>query len=797
MIRAFKIVTCLLFAGLLFLPQGDAWAQAGVQDNSPRLSCGRGWLIFSAYSSGSIAGWNIGSGMTGEPDMMFYPGWNALPSGNSHSNYTRRNGTTIGQGIWVLSRSGATINMSWSGPRSKSEDIVDLVYDPSAGSEAALGQPTQWEQERGGSFMSVSNYWPGALVPAETAVEPPRKVWNWRPGKYTETTEADEIVISKYRVDRHGLTITRKLRTWTHQDFDDFILVDMEIENTGTSTADDVYIPIVATWSVSEFGERMISTRWWTQQDNSRDDWFKYTEAGNYVDGGAGGPVYVSASRAKGLKLSYQFDGNSPFTTYDDTGEPWVKDLEGSGQREMSVPNDQMTSFQFVGIAPVAYAASAGIHSFNAADAAAGYIEPTGDQPAYQNRWEIRGVADFDEPTAEGNTAAEVLDALMANAATDNPTDVGLWTNAQVYGPYTLAPGEKAKLVYTYVAGSGAEYGGPGAQPQDPWQWASDATKADLAQGEQAIVEHTEHALFAYQAGYDIPDCPPDVDFFIRSDENAKVKLMWSADVENAIHPDFGTANIAGYRIYRGLRGTLTAVGPFAVAADIPVGGPYPGGVTFNATGSWPLDGAETDATLRTNLQDNVDAGRGSDNPGVYGWSDPNSNAGFSYWYNVRAYTAAESDWQNASGTKTLADLPARAAKNVKIGMEGGYSNILQKAKGSPVLPYVAEADAMQRKVVVTPNPYFADGTHEYGGAIKIRFLNVPTKAFVYIFNTAGQLIQVLKKTAETRSEISWNGRPYSTIRAPVGPGIYFYAVEGKSGPSLGKIQTGTFVMIR
>ncbi len=121
-----------------------------------------------------------------------------------------------------------------------------------------------------------------------------------------------------------------------------------------------------------------------------------------------------------------------------------------------------MTSFQFVGIAPVVDAASAGMHSYNAADAVAGYVEPTGDQPAYQNRWEMRGVADFDEPTAEGNTPAEVLDALMANAATDNPTEVGLWTNAQVYGPYTPAPGEKAKLVYTYVAGSGAEDRRPG-----------------------------------------------------------------------------------------------------------------------------------------------------------------------------------------------------------------------------------------------------------------------------------------------------------------------------------------------
>jgi len=75
-----------------------------------------------------------------------------------------------------------------------------------------------------------------------------------------------------------------------------------------------------------------------------------------------------------------------------------------------------------------------------------------------------------------------------------------------------------------------------------------------------------------------------------------------------------------------------------------------------------------------------------------------------------------------------------------------------------------------------------------------------PTAGFVakvYIFNTAGQLIQVLRKTNETRSEISWNGRPYSTIRAPVGPGIYFYVVQSRSDASLDKVQTGTFVVVR
>jgi len=73
----------------------------------------------------------------------------------------------------------------------------------------------------------------------------------------------------------------------------------------------------------------------------------------------------------------------------------------------------------------------------------------------------------------------------------------------------------------------------------------------------------------------------------------------------------------------------------------------------------------------------------------------------------------------------------------------------------------------------------------------------VPTKAFVYIFNSAGQLIQVMRKLDETRSEISWNGKPYSTYRAVVGPGIYFYAVHSVSAASDGKIKTGTFVIVR
>jgi hypothetical protein len=788
----------LLVCGLLVLLPLNT--EAVDQTDAPRLHTTRSHIQIDWNVDGTMGGWNLGQGQTGEPFMFWYPGWANIPSSNASSNYTRRGGNAVGFGTWVVSLGAGGVDMSWTGPRGKSHDIVPLVYDPSAGSEAHLGAATEWQQGRTGSMSPASNYWPGATVPAATdASAPPRLIHNFKPGDYIpDDNFADEILITKW-TNNKDLTVTRKVSNWSHQDFDDFVIVELEIENTGVSTHDEVYLPLLATWKSNQTADQNTGGGiWWRWRDRHMDDEFRYTEAGNYVDGGAGGPAFIGAARAKGLKLSYQFDGNSPFSGYDDTGEPWSKDLETSDLKEMAFPAGKLAAHSFVGLAPVAFADDAGIHSFNANDQGK-YVQPTGDQPSFQNWWSVRGVNDFDEPTPEGDTPAGVFDKLTSNTAADNPTAPGGYTNAQVYGPWALGPGDKAKVVVAYVAGSGAEYGGAGNSTIDIWQWSLTASKADYFKGEQAIVEHLEHALFAYQSEFDIPDSPPDVDVQVVSDENAKVKLFWSGAADGAVNSDYGVPDIEGYRIYRGIRGTLTASGPFNLVATIPVGGPYPAGATYTAGANWPVAVATaiSDNNLKVSLEDQAAQGRSPSRSGMYGWSDPNSNAGFYYYYSVRAYASGKETWTNNSGSKTLADLPARAQKNLKNGLEGPFSYFLQINRGSPVLPYVPAADAMARDIVVVPNPWMANGTNEYGGALKIRFVNVPTKAFVYIFNSSGQLIQVMRKLDETRSEISWNGRPYSTYRANVGPGIYFYAVHSVSSASAGKIKTGTFVIIR
>jgi len=556
---------------------------------------------------------------------------------------------------------------------------------------------------------------------------------------------------------------------------------------------EDIYITLMNSFKVSQFGDQMTGSDWRNYgYARYQDDYFKYTEAANYVKGGPGGPILIDPAEAKGLKLAYQFDGKSAYSGYEDTGEPWNTALQLSNLLEMACVDNQMTSYQFVGVAPVAYADDAGIFSFNSKDKGR-YVQPKGAQPAYVNRWAIRGVSDFDEPTPAAHSSTQIFSMLTANAVPDNPTDIGMWTNGQVYGPWTLARGEKAKLVVVYAAGTGAEYAAAGNEPMDIWQWALTATKASLGLGERALVDHVKAAQFAYQSGFDIPDSPPDVDFIVTSDENARVKVMFSGAGNTATHPDYTGAeasDIAGYRIYRGLRGTLTAIGPYTLSVDIPIANP-PSGVTYNATATWP------DAAV-AGTQMVLDPTRRPDKPGMYTWVDPASNAGFSYWYSIRSYAKGHSTWTNKEGTKNFAALPARVQTHLKKGLESGYSAYtLQNALGSPVLPTTAAANQMARPVVVTPNPYRLDGTHNYVGGIKIRFLNVPDKAYVYIFNSAGQMIALMRKTDTTRSEVSWTGIPYTSSLVQVGPGIYFFVVKSQVAASMGKVQTGTFVVLR
>ena len=195
-----------------------------------------------------------------------------------------------------------------------------------------------------------------------------------------------------------------------------------------------------------------------------------------------------------------------------------------------------------------------------------------------------------------------MYDAFTAPTMEDPTEETMVWHD-QVYGPYNLGPGEKAKIVMAYVYGSAADFdvnASTGyARDVTTWSWNvgtmdDNARKALLAKGERALLQNLSHAQFAYDNEYRIPNSPPDIDFAIRGNEEAQLELSWTDAAQKAVNPDYGKADVVGFRVYRS---SWQEYGPWELLDEIP------------ATGS-----------------------------GTYTYGDATSLAGFKYIYGEQAF---------------------------------------------------------------------------------------------------------------------------------------------------------------
>ncbi|MCZ6632490.1 MAG: hypothetical protein O7G87_03730, partial [bacterium] len=235
----------------------------------------------------------------------------------------------------------------------------------------------------------------------------------------------------------------------------------------------------------------------------------------------------------------------------------------------------------------------------------------------------------------------------------------------------------------------------------------------------------------------------------------------WSDDSERAINPEYGEADVIGYRVYRS---TWQETGPWELVGDIPAGGG--GDATFSG--------------------------------GTYTWVDQNSLAGFQFAYNVRAYAKPKSTW--SEGSKTLADLPETVRKHLtENGLEGGWSAAEQRmiVPGSPLLAANAAADNLDREVLVVPNPFsLDDALANYQGTLKLRFVGVPHQAKISIFTVSGDLIAVINHNDPTAGEAQWLLKD-RFLTGEATSSVYFYVVESLVPTSLGKTTKGAFVINR
>ncbi len=687
-----------------------------------------------------------------------------------------------GEGIWVLTNVGGEYGVSYSGPWTPSADISPMYYDIANSPEANWGYQVEVPPHGLGAGKIMPNWYPGAALQTDaprTGV--PYEILNHRWGQYMDADKddrAEDIVFSRWTT-KHGVTITRKAMAWSYQGFDDFFILEVEFENTGDSDGDgvadlnggagyplqDAYFAFVQGFTVSMSGDgnNHSMSAGMPGQYTPQDDNFRYTAAPNY-DGPA---EYV------GLKLSYQWDGDDPTKSQEDTGQPIdIESVHGNAKNlPGGVSDGQLRAPQYVGVAPLAYRDSGPSHMFNANDQGK-YVNPVGEQPRtvkwYETDrfWGLRTKL----PNLSSDSEQGIYEAF-SGATDNNPTTVTGFANVQTYGPYNLAVGEKAKVVVAYVAASGAQAISRPGQPAyaiDIQSFCLDGIPLEesvrldrLKKGEGALVAHLEAAQFAYDNVYDLPDYPPDVMFTPGVNLDAEITLTWNDAAESSVHPDFGDPDVVGYRVFRS---------------------------AYQEFGPWELVGTVTAGTSGTTWDYSG---------GQYVWRDNTAVAGFRYFYNVRAFAKSRDSWSN--GMSSMADLPVEVQGHLKAGLEGGYSAPEHRVNLdiSPFQPGLAPSWP-EKRVRVVPNPFsLSESAYNYQSSKKIRFLGLPPKSRVLIFNVAGDIVGEILHDDASSGEASWFQIERNVTAPDVASGIYFYVVESLTPESMGQTVTGTFYILR
>ena len=679
---------------------------------------------------------DVAAVVTGAPNILEVP--NTTRANNSRS-----------EGIWVLGVIGSDTLVSYTGPRDFTPDIRTLNYDIRNSLEKQLGNNV-------GVNAARSNYSPYH----NTIQQEPVEIHNYMYNHYIPNDqEAEEIIISQW-TNKLNIRVTRKARAWSYQDYDDFILVELIFENTGAQAVKDAYFALMNCFSVSLAGHTwgsgagMSWPDWRTNQDPAQDDVYRYTQASNYQ------PDLSGHAEFSQVKLSYQRDGDWFGSSWNDTGEPYKSQFASRGENELQGQlEEQLLSAAYVGMGPVDYAPPF-VNDNNV------YIAPrVSDQPYAVKSWANKYVKseEINEPSRQRHTDRvmyRMLTDISNGAVDDNPDEPKLVTHAHVYGPYDLNPGEKAKVVIAFVAGSAASVLG-----MDEISYARSANAQDqMLLGERSIFEHYRRATFAYENGYDLPDAPPDVDFRLSFNDLGQNRLTWSDSTDAQADPDYvgdEAQDIRAYRVYRSQPPSFNwHTGPWVFVAEVPV---------HDATAYSP--------TSRT-----------------YTFDDPGSYSGLNYYYSVRAVDSGHQHWYDNNGAD-LGPIPP---------LEGGYSAPEQKnmIAVTPFQKSLPKYDAFSEPIRVVPNPYrldFSDPDHMYPDAadpLKIRFINLPRHCMIRIFSTSGDMVYEKEQISTNSAETAWRHEALM-VTGEVVSGIYFWVVESLMEESKGKIQTGTLLIVK
>ncbi len=354
--------------------------------------------------------------------------------------------------------------------------------------------------------------------------------------------------------------------------------------------------------------------------------------------------------------------------------------------------------------------------------------------------------------------------ATMVSGAGDkkdiNPSPMDM-RYLQSYSGGALAIGDTATFIVAVLAGAG------------------------LANTQQAAA----NARKAYDWNWNLPKPPAAPQIAadgVQTNAAGKVEVTWSySDAQiAAVDPDKGTADFAGFRIYK------AATAPRQSSADIMSA---EGVSADNSTEGGTMVGDPSVGTKFTSASTgpyslvlDIPAGSVGDygGNGTYTWIDEKVAIGLTYWYYVAAYDAAGSD--DVHGSVPSLESYYTMCYPMQPAPDGGGGMISDTPPATTVsvesLTYTG-LDGETSNVFVAPNPWRGSVMETFHGATSansyfVRFYNVKNGDAIRVFDVGGNL--VYETTASAAGSFDWN--LVSRTRNQVVTGMYYWQVGDQSG---------------
>ena len=331
----------------------------------------------------------------------------------------------------------------------------------------------------------------------------------------------------------------------------------------------------------------------------------------------------------------------------------------------------------------------------------------------------------------------------------------------QSYSGGSLAAGDTAVFIVAILAGAG------------------------LANTQQAAA----NARKAYDWNWNLPKPPAAPQIAadgVITNAAGKVEVTWTySDAQiAALDPDKGTADFAGFRIYKAATAPRQSSSDIMTAEGVSADNSTEGGTMIgDPSAGTKFTSASTGPYTMVLDIPAASVGTYGGN-GTYTWTDENVAIGLTYWYYVAAYDAAGSD--AVHGSVPSLESYYTMCYPMQAAPDGGGGLISDTPPATTVsvesLTYEG-LDGSTEDVFVAPNPWRGSVMETFHGATTantyfVRFYNVKSGDEIRVFDVGGNL--VYESSASEAGSFDWN--LVSRTRNQIVTGVYYWQVGDQSG---------------